>query len=97
MITDEYLADLAISWASGKRERVRKMLEAQGKQVEVNDGYWVVRSNGFVCGLQLNCSSVDALPQLCFALIGPMWPFVVGKAFNRAQEIISRKGRINRR
>lgn len=94
MITAEYLADLAIAWSLGKRRKVRKLLEAQGKQIEEDDGAWIVRGDGFTCGLLLNCSPVDALPQLCFALLGPMWPFVVGQAFDRAQKIISKQWKV---
>lgn len=91
MITAEYLAELALSWSLGERHRVRRILEAQGKQIEEDDGAWIVRSDGFTCGLLLDCSPVDALPQLLFALIGPMWPLAVGKAFDKAQKIISKQ------
>lgn len=91
MISAEYLADLATEWAKGNHDRVHRILLSQGKRVEEKDAVWFVCSGNFTCGLDLRCSPVDALPQLMFAIFGPLWPMAVGGAFAQAQKIISKR------
>jgi len=96
LITDKYLARLTLEWCSGNRDHIRKLLVAQGKEIHEDDGMWTVRTPDFTCGVMFDSKPVDAITQLCFALLGPLWPFAVGDAYNGAMKIFGRIAKMQR-